>query len=142
MTSWVGFRQAGVPYTRDARRAGETKYPTRRMIRFAVDAITSFSTTPIRIVTAFGLVAVALCIPVVAWAVYIKFFTDEAVNGWTSVLIVVLLLGGMQLVAIGVIGQYISRIFEETKQRPLYLVDESVVGGTLTPPTPTEARVP
>ena len=145
MTSWVGFRQTGVPYQRDARRSGETKYPTRRMIRFAVDAITSFSTTPIRVVTALGLAAVALCVPVVAWAVYIKFFTDEAVAGWTSVLIIVLLLGGMQLVAIGVIGQYISRIFEETKQRPLYLVDESVIGGTLAapaPPTPTEARVP
>ena len=134
MTSWVGFRQAGVPYQRDARYAGETKYPTRRMIRFALDAITSFSTTPIRLVTGVGFVVVAFCVGVLAWAVYIKFFTDTAVAGWTSVLIVVLLLGGMQLVAFGVIGQYVARIFEEAKQRPLYLVEESVEGGV----TPAE----
>lgn len=132
MTSWVGFRQAGVPYQRDARYAGETKYPTRRMIRFALDAITSFSTTPIRLVTGVGFVVVAFCVGVLAWAVYIKFFTDTAVAGWTSVLIVVLLLGGMQLVAFGVIGQYVARIFEEAKQRPLYLVEESVEGGMTT----------
>jgi dolichol-phosphate mannosyltransferase len=133
MTSWVGFRQAGVEYQRDARYAGETKYPTRRMIRFALDAITSFSTTPIRLVTGVGFVVVAFCVGVLAWAVYIKFFTDTAVAGWTSVLIVVLLLGGMQLVAFGVIGQYVARIFEEAKQRPLYLVEESVEGGTPSP---------
>lgn len=128
MTSWVGFRQASVPYRRDARYAGETKYPTRRMVRFAVDAITSFSTTPIRVVTGVGLIVVVFCVGVLAWAIYVKFLTDTAVAGWTSVLIVVLLLGGMQLVGIGVIGQYIARIFEEAKQRPLYLVEESVEG--------------
>jgi len=146
MTSWVGFRQAGVPYQRDARYAGETKYPTRRMVGFAVDAITSFSTTPIRLVTGVGFVVVAFCVGVLAWAIYVKFFTDTAVAGWTSVLIVVLLLGGMQLVAFGVIGQYIARIFEESKQRPLYLVEESVEGGAQSAedasPTTTASPLP
>jgi len=132
MTSWVGFRQVGVQYERDARYAGETKYPARRMIRFALDAITSFSTTPIQVVTSLGFVLVVFCAGVFAWTVYVKLFTDSAVAGWTSVLGVVLLLGGMQLVALGIIGQYVARIFEEAKQRPLYLVAETVEGGALT----------
>src|SRR5438105_2251783 len=125
MTSWVGFRQTGVAYRRDARFAGETKFPTRRMIRFALDAITSFSTTPIKVVTCIGALLVVFCVGVLIWAIYVKYFTDKAIQGWTSVLIVLLLLGGMQLVALGVIGQYVARIFEEAKQRPLYLVQET-----------------
>lgn len=130
MTSWLGFPQAGVQYERDARYAGKTKYPTRRMISFALDAMTSFSTTPIRIVTGLGFVLVAFCAVVLGWTVYIKVFTDSAVAGWTSLLIVVLLLGGMQLVSLGIIGQYVGRIFEEAKQRPLFVVGETVEGGT------------
>jgi glycosyltransferase involved in cell wall biosynthesis len=126
MTSWVGFRQTAVPYRRDPRVAGETKFPTRRMIRFALDAITSFSTTPIKIVTGIGALLVVFCVGVLVWAIYVKYFTNKAIQGWTSVLIVVLLLGGMQLVGLGVIGQYVARIFEEAKQRPLYLVQEAV----------------
>ena len=132
MTSWLGFPQAGVQYERDARYAGHTKYPTRRMIRFALDAITSFSTTPIRVVTGLGFVLVAFCVVVLGWTVYIKVFTNTAVAGWTSLLIVVLLLGGMQLVSLGIIGQYVGRIFEEAKQRPLFVVGETVEGGTAT----------
>jgi len=133
MTSWLGFPQVGVQYDRDARYAGETKYRTRRMIGFALDAITSFSTTPIRIVTGVGFLLVAFCAVVFGWVVYVKLFTSTAVAGWTSVLVVVLLLGGMQLVALGIIGQYVGRIFEEAKQRPLYLVGEAVEGGTVSP---------
>jgi dolichol-phosphate mannosyltransferase len=130
MTSWLGFPQTGVQYERDARHAGATKYPTRRMISFALDAMTSFSTTPIRVVTGLGFVLVAFCAVVLSWTVYIKVFTNSAVAGWTSLLIVVLLLGGMQLVSLGIIGQYIGRIFEEAKQRPLFVVGEIVEGGT------------
>ena len=126
MTSWVGFRQAGVSYQRDARYAGTTNYPTRRMITLGLDAITSFSTAPIRVVTTLGFLLVVFCAGVLAWTVYIKLFTDTAVAGWTSLLAVVLLLGGMQLVALGIIGQYVARIFEESKQRPVYLVEETV----------------
>jgi dolichol-phosphate mannosyltransferase len=129
MTSWLGFEQVGVHYERDPRYAGETKYPLRRMVGFALDAITSFSTTPIRIVTGLGFLLVVFCAAVFGWVVYIKIFTSTAVPGWTSVLAVVLLLGGMQLVALGIIGQYVGRIFEEAKQRPLYLVGETVQGG-------------
>jgi len=134
MTSWLGFPQVGVPYDRDARYAGETKYPARRMLSFALDAITSFSTTPIRIVTGLGFVLVAFCVVVLGWTVYIKVFTNSAVQGWTSLLIVVLLLGGMQLVSLGIIGQYVGRIFEEAKQRPLFVVGETVEGGTISVP--------
>jgi dolichol-phosphate mannosyltransferase len=130
MTSWLGFPQTGVQYERDARHAGATKYPTRRMISFALDAMTSFSTTPIRVVTGLGFLLVAFCAVVLGWTVYIKVFTSTAVAGWTSLLIVVLLLGGMQLVSLGIIGQYIGRIFEEAKQRPLFVVGEIVEGGT------------
>jgi polyisoprenyl-phosphate glycosyltransferase len=130
MTSWLGFPQAGVQYERDARHAGATKYATRRMISFALDAMTSFSTTPIRVVTGLGFVLVAFCAVVLGWTVYIKVFTNTAVAGWTSLLIVVLLLGGMQLVSLGIIGQYVGRIFEEAKQRPLFVVGEIVEGGT------------
>lgn len=136
MTSWLGFPQAGVQYERDARYAGKTKYPTRRMISFALDAVTSFSTTPIRIVTGLGFVLVAFCAVVLGWTVYIKVFTNTAVAGWTSLLIVVLLLGGMQLVSLGIIGQYVGRIFEEAKQRPLFVVGETVEGGTAVTRTP------
>lgn len=129
MTSWVGFRQVAVPYQREARYAGKTNYSRRRMIAFALDAITSFSTAPIRIVTSLGFVLVIFCAAVLAWTVYVKLFTDTAVAGWTSLLAVVLLLGGMQFVALGIIGQYVARIFEEAKQRPLYLVSERVNGG-------------
>ena len=126
MTSWIGFRQTGVAYDRDPRYAGKSKYPLTRQLRLAVDAISSFSTTPIKAVTALGFALVVFCVAVLAWTLYVRFFTSDSVQGWTSVIAVVLLLGGVQLLSLGVIGQYVARIFDETKQRPLYLVDEVV----------------
>jgi glycosyltransferase involved in cell wall biosynthesis len=126
MTSWIGFRQTGVQYTREARYAGESKYPARKLIRLALDGITSFSTAPIKLVTALGFALVVFCVGVLAWTLYVRFFTSHHPQGWTSVIAVVLLLGGVQLLSLGVIGQYVARIFDETKQRPLYLVDEVV----------------
>ena len=126
MTSWIGYRQTGVPYTREARFAGESKYPTRKLVRLALDGITSFSTAPIKLVTGIGLALVVFCVGVLAWTLYVRLFTTDAPQGWTSVIAVVLLLGGVQLLSLGVIGQYVARIFDETKQRPLYLVDEVV----------------
>jgi glycosyltransferase involved in cell wall biosynthesis len=126
MTSWIGFRQTGVQYTREARFAGESKYPPRKLIRLALDGITSFSTAPIKLVTALGFALVVFCAGVLAWTLYVRFFTSHHPQGWTSVIAVVLLLGGVQLLSLGVIGQYVARIFDETKQRPLYLVDEVV----------------
>jgi glycosyltransferase involved in cell wall biosynthesis len=125
-TSWIGFRQTGVSYTREARFAGTSKYPPAKLIRLAYDGITSFSTVPIELVTALGLALVLFCIGVLGWTVYVRFFTAHHPQGWTSVIAVVLLLGGVQLLSLGVIGQYVARIFDETKQRPVYLVDEVV----------------
>lgn len=126
MTSWIGFKQTGIQYTRDARYAGESKYPPRKLIRLALDGITSFSTAPIKLVTAIGFALVVFCVGVLVWTLYVRFFTSHHPQGWTSVIAVVLLLGGVQLLSLGVIGQYVARIFDETKQRPLYLVDEVV----------------
>jgi dolichol-phosphate mannosyltransferase len=126
MTSWIGYRQTGVPYRREARYAGESKYPARKLVRLAFDGITSFSTAPIKLVTAIGFALVVFCVGVLAWTLYVRFFTSDHPQGWTSVIAVVLLLGGVQLLSLGVIGQYVARIFDETKQRPLYLIDEVV----------------
>jgi glycosyltransferase involved in cell wall biosynthesis len=126
MTSWVGFRQTGVEYRRDARHAGTSKYPPRKLLRLALDGITSFSTVPVRLVAWLGFALVVFCLAVLSWVLYTRFFTDNAPQGWTSLLVVVLLLGGVQLLSLGMIGQYVARIFEEAKQRPLYLVSERV----------------
>jgi glycosyltransferase involved in cell wall biosynthesis len=126
MTSWIGFRQSGVPYRREARFAGETKYPLRKMLRFATDAVLSFSTVPIRLVSSLGLVVVVFCVGYLAYTVYLALFTHQTVQGWASLIVIVLLLGGMQLISLGIIGQYVGRIFEEVKRRPLYLVSETV----------------
>jgi len=128
MTSWIGFRQTGVPYRRDVRYAGQSKYPFRKLVHLGLDGITSFSTAPIKLVTALGFALVVFCVGVLAWTLYVRFFTSHHPQGWTSVIAVVLLLGGVQLLSLGVIGQYVARIFDETKQRPLYLVDEVVEG--------------
>ena len=125
MTSWIGFRQTGVLYERKARHAGTSKYPVARLMRLATDGITSFSTAPIRLVTGLGFALVVFCMGVLAWSLY-QHFTSNVPQGWTSMIAVVLLLGGVQLLSLGIIGQYVARIFEETKQRPLYLVDEAV----------------
>jgi polyisoprenyl-phosphate glycosyltransferase len=124
MTSWVGFRQTGVGYHRDVRFAGESKYPLRKLLRLALDGITSFSTVPMQLVAWLGFMLVGFCLAVLVWTFYTRFFTAQAPQGWTSLLAVVLLLGGVQLLSLGIIGQYIARIFEEAKQRPLYFVAE------------------
>jgi glycosyltransferase involved in cell wall biosynthesis len=126
MTGWIGFRQTSVTYARQPRAAGESKYSYAKLFRLAFDGIVSFSLAPIRLVTALGFALVVFCVGVLGWTLYVRFFTHDHPQGWTSVIAVVLLLGGVQLLSLGVIGQYVARIFEEAKQRPLYLVDEVV----------------
>ncbi len=126
MTSWVGFKQTGVEYRRDPRYAGSSKYPPRKLVRLALDGIVSFSTIPIKLVAWLGFALVVFCLVVLSWTLYTRFFTNSAPQGWTSLLVVVLLLGGVQLLSLGIIGQYVARIFDEVKQRPLYLVAETV----------------
>lgn len=139
MTSWVGFKQTGVEYRRDPRYAGSSKYPPRKLVRLALDGIVSFSTIPIKLVAWLGFALVVFCLVVLGWTLYTRFFTNSAPQGWTSLLVVVLLLGGVQLLSLGIIGQYVARIFDEVKQRPLYVVAETVEtpGERLIAETPT-----
>jgi dolichol-phosphate mannosyltransferase len=123
MTVWVGFTQTAVEYERDARFAGETKYPLRKMVRFALDAIASFSHTPLQVATVVGFAFAALAFLGIPVAVGMR-IAGQFVPGVTTTVIAVLLLGGIQLMAIGVIGEYVGRIYDEVKQRPLYLVRE------------------
>jgi len=125
LTSWVGFRQTAVPYVRAPRHAGATKFPLRRMLRFAWDAFTGFSFFPLRLAIYSGLLASAASVGLACWALWVRLFTDRAVQGWTSLMVVVLFLGGVQLFTIGVMGEYVARIFEESKRRPLYFVDRT-----------------
>ena len=123
LTCWVGFRQASVEYDRAARFAGETKYPVWKSARLAFDAITSFSASPLRWIAVLG---VGICLVAALWVLYV--LVQALVNpgsmqkGWASTIAVMVFLGGVQLVSIGMLGQYVSRIFEEGKRRPLYLV--------------------
>ena len=123
MTVWVGFTQTAVPYERDARHAGETKYTLRKMLRFSLDAIASFSHLPLQLATYVGLLSAGLAfvaIPVVA----ILRLSGSYLPGFGSLTIAILLLGGIQLIALGVIGEYVGRIYDEVKHRPLYIVRE------------------
>ncbi|MBI1289691.1 glycosyltransferase [bacterium] len=123
--TWVGFHQEPIYYTREARFAGETKYPLQKMIRFAMDGITSFSALPLHLSFWVGLTAAAIAF-LYSLRVLYQGWTGGTVPGWASNTISVLFLGGVQLVMIGVLGEYISRIFDEVKGRPLYLVREVI----------------
>ena len=124
MVAWAGFRQEPVRYRRAARAAGETKYPLRKMLRFAADALFSFSLAPLRLAIWMGFLATGLALLGVAWVLAVRLMTDEWVAGWATLLVVVLFLGGVQLVLIGILGEYVGRIYGEVKRRPLYFVKE------------------
>lgn len=127
MTAWVGFRQCGVTYVRPERKHGETKYPLRKMLRFALDGITSFSYVPLQLATWVG-----FCVSLFSFAyivvVLILKIRNINVPGWTTMMCFILLLGGLQLMLIGVLGEYLGRVYDEVKGRPLYLVAEEVGG--------------
>ena len=129
MFAWVGFDQTGVPYQREARETGTTKFSFARMVRFATDGIASFSTTPLRLALALGFVVSTISLGVAAFSVGARLLGAEVVPGWASLLAVVGVLGGVQLLVLGVIGEYIARIYDEVKRRPLYLVREQVEAG-------------
>jgi dolichol-phosphate mannosyltransferase len=136
MVSWVGFRQTAVYYDRPARFAGETKYPLRKMIRFALDGIASFSIVPLRIATWLGVVAGLGAIAVAAWAVYQKLFGVGVVQGWTTIMIVVAMGCSAQLLMTGILGEYVGRIYEEVKRRPLYALRDQVNVAAAEPDAP------
>ena len=124
LTSWIGFKQTFVPFNAPERHSGESKYTLRKMIRFAVNGITSFTTLPLKAVGTFGLIVAAASFFYAAFALYQKIVLGITVEGWTSLLVGILFLGGVQLISIGVLGAYIARIFRQVKNRPLYFVQE------------------
>jgi dolichol-phosphate mannosyltransferase len=126
LTAWVGFRQSAVPFVAGKRHAGTTKYTLRKMLRFALNGITSFSTLPLRLATYLGFVAAISGIPYACWAIYEKLFSNNTVPGWSSLVVAILFLGGVQLICLGVLGEYIGRIYEEVKGRPLYILRDRV----------------
>ncbi|HEY7892545.1 MAG TPA: glycosyltransferase family 2 protein [Solirubrobacteraceae bacterium] len=123
MTVWVGFNQTAVSYERDARHAGETKYTLRKMLRFSLDAITSFSHLPLQLATYVGLLSAGIAFIAIPVVIGLR-FADSYLPGFGSVTIAILLIGGVQLIALGVIGEYVGRIYDEVKHRPLYIVRE------------------
>lgn len=122
--AWVGFRQEAVLYARTARFAGQTKYPLRRMIRFAVDGILSFSLAPLRLAIWVGFATAGLATVGLVYAVLMRLLTNIWVPGWTLLFIACSSIGGIQLVFLGVLGEYVGRIYGEVKRRPLYVVRE------------------
>lgn len=126
MFAWVGFRQTGVSYTRAPRRAGETKYPLRRMLRLGTNAIIGFSDAPLRLALGIGFTVAGLSVLAAVWAAIVRLGGYYAVPGWASLVVVVSFLGGVQLIVLGMIGLYVGRIYEEVKRRPLYLVSELI----------------
>ncbi|MDX2062179.1 MAG: glycosyltransferase family 2 protein [Bacteroidia bacterium] len=137
--SWIGFRQTFVEYDRAPRAGGETGYTLRKMVRFALDGLTGFSTLPLKLATILGFVVSGLAFLLIVFVVIVKLFGTRlgflVAPGWASQMIVSLFLGGVQLIAIGILGEYIARIADNTKQRPLYVVRESsdsISGGSAT----------
>ncbi len=142
MTRWVGYTQAVIEYERAERRGGRSKYSFRHMLRFALDAIIGFSALPLRIASVMGLIMSLLGGIYFVYVLAVRLFGDSTVPGWTSVVVAVLLLGGAQLACLGIIGQYLGRMYEEMKGRPLFLVWEDTrvaapdggrASGTLSP---------
>jgi len=123
MVAWVGFRQVPIVYDRAERHAGITKYPLSRMVRFALDAVTGFSTAPLRFASHIGLWLVLASVLLLVY-IGIGFFTGSAIQGWTSLMLVVVILGAVQMFVLGMIGEYLGRLYIEAKRRPLYIVSE------------------
>ena len=126
LVSWVGFRQIAVEYVREERFAGETKYPLRKMLKFAGDALTSFSYKPLKLSIVLGGVLSFGCFIYLLVVLYMALFTDMTIPGWSSSMVISLFFNGVVLIMLGIIGQYIGRIYDETKGRPIYIVGEMV----------------
>lgn len=121
---WIGFKQYTLNYFPDERKYGKTKYTVKKMVSFAITGITSFSVKPLRISIIFGLVLSVVAIVYMIYALYIGLFTDKAIEGWTSVIVSVLFIGGLQLLMLGIIGEYLGKLFIENKKRPNYIIDQ------------------
>ena len=123
MVAWIGFRQVPLPYKREERFAGETKYPLSKMIRFALDALTGFSSAPLKLASHAGLWLAAGSIILIAY-IAMSWLSGETIQGWTSLMLVVVVLGAVQMFVLGLMGEYIGRLYSQAKQRPLYIVQD------------------
>ncbi|WP_327089384.1 glycosyltransferase family 2 protein [Nonomuraea sp. NBC_01738] len=129
LVSWMGFTQKAVPFDRDARSHGQTGYPMAKMIGLAVDGITSFSATPLRIITRLGFCTVVLSMLGIFYATAVRVFLPQvSVPGWTLLMVVMWFLGGIQMLSLGVIGEYVGRIYKQSQNRPLYVVQDVIDG--------------
>jgi polyisoprenyl-phosphate glycosyltransferase len=126
LVSWVGFKQIGVEYERQERFAGETKYPLKKMIKFAMDGITAFSYKPLQLASWLGVYAALIGFVGILAIIALKFLTQVTVQGWSSLMVVVLFIGGVQLGILGIMGEYLGRIYDEVRGRPLYLLQERI----------------
>ena len=124
----LGFKSTTVYYDRAERFAGESKYPLKKMLALAWQGVTSFSATPLRMITAVGIIVSLASFAVTLWALWVRLYSPEAVPGWASTVLPIYFLGGIQLLCIGIIGEYLSKIYIETKRRPRYLVEKTVAG--------------
>lgn len=124
MVREVGFPSSTVEYDRQSRAAGETKYPLRKMLSFAWHGISSFSTAPLRAITLLGIIASGLSLLMIVWVLGTRLFTDSAIPGWASILVPLLFIGSVQLLSLGIIGEYLAKMFEELKQRPRYHLEQ------------------
>jgi glycosyltransferase involved in cell wall biosynthesis len=125
LVAWVGFKQTAVIYDRDARYAGETKYSLKKMLNLATDALLSFSEKPLRIVIRLGFLVTAIAFLLLGFFLVTAYWEPEnQVHGWLSIIFAILFLGGIQMISLGIVGEYVSRIYREVKGRPIYIVDE------------------
>ncbi len=137
----LGFQSAVVYYDRAERHAGVSKYPLRRMLGFALDGLTSFSNFPLRMITGLGFIVFAFALVCSAWILYVALFTNNAVPGWASTALPMYLLGGIQLLCLGVMGEYIGKIFIEVKARPRFIIEAVLHAPRTSSPTPVTDRL-
>lgn len=137
--AWVGFRQTGLEYDRDPRFAGESKYPLSKLFKLAYDGVISYSFVPLRLATRLGFAISGVAFLLILYFLGLYLFVGpELLTGWTSTIVVILFLGGVQLISLGILGEYVGRIFDEVKSRPLFIVSEAIGFETSPPSTATE----
>ena len=139
MVSWAGFKQTALPYKRGERSAGESKYSVRKLFHLAMDGILAFSTKPLQLSVAMGLASACLALLGIVYVLFLRLFTNTVVQGWAGIMIAVLFMGGVQLISVGILGEYVGRIYNEVKNRPLYVVQEY---WGFDPPGPAMSRSP
>ncbi len=126
MRSWIGFKQTGIAYNRDARADGDTKYPISKLFKLAFNGVFNFSEAPIQFITLIGMLTIFVSGGYLAWILFEKIVYDTAPRGFTAIILLITLFGGAQMMAIGLLGEYVLRIFFQTKGRPLYIIKEIV----------------